>query len=616
MSATRGRLAPDAVRGMLKARDPFELIRWLAYSQPDPRKALAELVQNSLDAGAATVRVTRLREDGAACLRIFDDGGGVIPEMERRDALQYVATHIGHSRKRHLSPQERLSLMTQGQYGIGLLGFWSLGERLEMRSAVPGHRPHRLVLYRDKPGYVIEPLREHLPLGDRWTEVVVFDLDEAAIGATAGKRVADYLAAELRGQLLARDVAVSVEDRLARGGAGKVLPVTPAPLLGRPIAGIAAVEVPEFGEAKLDVGLWDGGADDALGIAVYCAGTRVADGFHELKALALDRAPWTDPRLTGTIDYPRFTVPPGSREGVLPDDAALAFARALKQVEGPILDALAEHESAQAERAERVLLSDLRGAFEEVARKRPGLALLPIAARASTPDAAPVGATEGGDFAQGGGGTGRRSHERQRGLLPPGPLTEVVLSPDPIALPRGGRIDVSVSARDAMGHEVDGAVSMRWSAEGTFATVVPIDDGACAATLTAGDDAGRGVLRATARCEGREASAVVEYEILANVIARDPRAGIPDPTWVDEPEALWRSRLADGRFEINAAHPDFRAADAPAAKLRYLSLLLAKEIALRNAAPKATPEEALECAIGIAAAAERAVADRGRRKAR
>jgi len=33
------RLAPDAVRGMLKARDPFELIRWLAYSQPNPRKA-------------------------------------------------------------------------------------------------------------------------------------------------------------------------------------------------------------------------------------------------------------------------------------------------------------------------------------------------------------------------------------------------------------------------------------------------------------------------------------------------------------------------------------------------------------------------------------------------
>ena len=90
-------MRPDAVRGMLKARDPFELIRWLAYSQPDPRKALAELIQNSLDAQAGIVRITRFTEAGKPALKIFDDGLGVIPEMDRRDALQYVATHIGHS---------------------------------------------------------------------------------------------------------------------------------------------------------------------------------------------------------------------------------------------------------------------------------------------------------------------------------------------------------------------------------------------------------------------------------------------------------------------------------------------------------------------------------------
>jgi len=295
---------PDAVRGMLKARDPFELIRWLAYSQPDPRKALAELVQNSLDAQASIVRITRFHEGEKPALRIFDDGLGVIPEMERRDALQYVATHIGHSRKRHLSPQERLSLMTQGQYGIGLLGFWSLGERLEMRSALPGGRPHRLVLYRDRPGYLVEPLREHLPIGDRFTEVVVYDLDEAALAATQGKRTADYLAAELRGQLLARRVVVEVEDRLTRAGAGKVLRVEPAPLLGRPIAGIEVIEVEGGGAIRLDVGLWDGSPEACPGIALYAGGTRVAERLANLTALGLDRAPWNDARLTGSIEYP------------------------------------------------------------------------------------------------------------------------------------------------------------------------------------------------------------------------------------------------------------------------------------------------------------------------
>ena len=54
-SRTRGsprRRMPGAVTGKLRAHNPFELIRWLALSQPDPRKALSELVQNSLDAGA------------------------------------------------------------------------------------------------------------------------------------------------------------------------------------------------------------------------------------------------------------------------------------------------------------------------------------------------------------------------------------------------------------------------------------------------------------------------------------------------------------------------------------------------------------------------------------
>jgi hypothetical protein len=589
---------------MLKARDPFELIRWLAYSQPDPRKALAELVQNSLDAGAKSVRITRGQEESSTCLKIFDDGGGVIPEMERRDALQYVATHIGHSRKRHLSPQERLSLMTQGQYGIGLLGFWSLGERLEMRSAVPGDRPHRLVLYRDRPGYVIEPLREHLPLGDLWTEVVVFDLDEAAITATSGKRSADYLAAELRGQLLARSVDVTIEDRLTRGSAGKIVPVAPAPLLGRPIAGIDGVEVPGFGMAKLDVGLWDGSLDDAPGIAVYCGGTRVADRFHDLKALALDRLPWTDPRLTGTVEYPHFSVPPGSREGVLPDDAALAFSRALKTVEQPIQDALRQHEEALAERAERSMLSDLRGAFEEVARRRPGLALLPV----RRPE--PVSTGSAADTAR------SKTRRRPPGLLPPGPLAEIVVTPEPIALSRGGSIAVTISARDAMGYEVADRVSVRWNTAGAFATVVPADGDDLGAILTAGDVPGRGLLRAIAKGSGREVEAVIEYEILANAISRDPRSGIPDPLWVHDEAGDWRSRLLDGRFEVNTSHPDCRAADTTPAKLRYLSLLLAKEIALHNAGFGASCEEVLDVAVGLAAGAERAVAERGRRKTR
>jgi hypothetical protein len=126
--ATKRKPASASLRGKVKPHDPFELIRWLAYSQPDPRKALAELVQNSLDAGARNVRITRQRVKGLPSLRIWDDGDGVIPEYERADALRFIATNIGHSRKRNLSLQERHTLMTQGQYGIGLLGLSSASD--------------------------------------------------------------------------------------------------------------------------------------------------------------------------------------------------------------------------------------------------------------------------------------------------------------------------------------------------------------------------------------------------------------------------------------------------------------------------------------------------------
>lgn len=57
----------------------------------------------SLDAGAGRVQIVRARERGLTTLHIIDDGGGVLPEMTREDALGYIATHIGHSRKRNLT---------------------------------------------------------------------------------------------------------------------------------------------------------------------------------------------------------------------------------------------------------------------------------------------------------------------------------------------------------------------------------------------------------------------------------------------------------------------------------------------------------------------------------
>lgn len=62
----------------------------------------------------------------------------------REEALRFIATNIGASRKRNLSPEERRRLVITGQYGVGLLGFWSIGRRMEIRSRVGGSGLHVL----------------------------------------------------------------------------------------------------------------------------------------------------------------------------------------------------------------------------------------------------------------------------------------------------------------------------------------------------------------------------------------------------------------------------------------------------------------------------------------
>src|SRR5206468_8377479 len=64
-------------RGKLKIGDDWNAITIIALSQTSPLKAIAELVENSIDAKASTVTITRGREHRRHFLSIRDDGEGV-----------------------------------------------------------------------------------------------------------------------------------------------------------------------------------------------------------------------------------------------------------------------------------------------------------------------------------------------------------------------------------------------------------------------------------------------------------------------------------------------------------------------------------------------------------
>src|SRR6202163_5174271 len=95
-----GKLA--GTRGKLRIGDDCNAIRIIALSQSNPLKAIAELVENSIDAHAKTIAITRGREHGEHFLTVRDDGDGVPRGPNGLPDFKYVATHICDSVKRRL----------------------------------------------------------------------------------------------------------------------------------------------------------------------------------------------------------------------------------------------------------------------------------------------------------------------------------------------------------------------------------------------------------------------------------------------------------------------------------------------------------------------------------
>src|ERR1041384_6308777 len=117
-----------AEHGKLRIGDDWNAITIIALSQQNPLKAVAEFVENSIDALARNITITRGRERGQHFLRIRDDGQGIPRDEQGLPNFQYVATHICDSIKRQLKQNGAQGV--QGEFGIGLLSFWTVGEEL------------------------------------------------------------------------------------------------------------------------------------------------------------------------------------------------------------------------------------------------------------------------------------------------------------------------------------------------------------------------------------------------------------------------------------------------------------------------------------------------------
>lgn len=594
----------------LQPADPFDLIRWLARTQNDPRKAIAELVQNSIDARARTITIERKRMKGAPALVVRDDGEGVLPAMAREEALRHLGTNIGHSHKLGLSATERHARVIAGQYGVGLLGFWSIGQRMEIRSRVQGSELHVLALEEDRPTAQLGKLPLVLDAPQTFTELVIFELHEAAQRPLSGRRLADYLAAELRGPLLQTGVTVEVHDLLARGLAQRVFPVTPRRYDGVKLDVPTDIIVEGYPPMRVELYLSPGAERPAIHLA--CAGTLVADDITEIEVLDIARAPWRGREVTGIIDFPSFQIPPGTRRGIVPNVAATSFARALATLEPLLEREVAAFAKKRRAEADRHVVEDLRKALRGLRDKMPHYDLPSVIGGSEADTRTSVGSRLGRqepvESAADDGADEPEAIEPQAPLFPPGPLASVTIVPEVVRVAPGAERRVHARAADADGRRLDG-VELSWSitnnsesAEQGFA----IDgSGPRPAIRAAGAvlPGSAATLSVVARQGDRTATASAQILV---VEAREDRgvAGIPKPDLVDDAGAPWRSRMDGSQWQVNSAHEDYLALDDGRARVRYLVSLLAKEIVQRTYSLPGNGE-VLEHLVAVIAHAER-----------
>jgi hypothetical protein len=605
-----------AASGEIAVRDPFMLVRHLARSQPDPRKAVAELVQNALDEQATAISITRSKSGGTTKLAIRDDGKGVLPQLPRPQALESIAKNIGNSRKRQMTFDERMQAAMLGQFGIGLLGFWNIGHELRMVSRVDNSDVWCLSLIEDSAKFEVFKLPDiGLFAAGTWTEIQVLRVHQAAIAATAGPRLRHYLAMELRGQLIRHGTELTIEDALVRKSSERKSVVKPAELAGERLATAETLAVDGFAyPAELSLYYAGDDIDESIALRLAAGGAVILDDVAA--HASFDHSPWNDPALAGIIDFPHLEVPPGSRRGVVTNAAFDALCVALTLVAPTVEAAIADKRVQQASQVTAVAQKQLSKWFANAAQLVPHLDWFSIARPKLGLGEADGSATGGHNVPAPADGQTQDADEITSSepslapepesgsldLFPPGPCTSVKIRPKRASIAIGETRIFTVERFDANDQATSHGTLETLVVGGIVATVLDADR----VSVTAGPNVGKAMLTVEivddlANVVAPKATAEITLALIGN---SSDNSGIPAPVEVDEPQKTWRSRWIGETWQINVGHPDAkRFADNPRGRMQYLAYLLAKEVIARNFA---RPEIAavLEEMVGLLAALE------------
>jgi Histidine kinase-, DNA gyrase B-, and HSP90-like ATPase len=588
-SATKSK---ESESGKLRIGDDWNAIRIIALSQSNPLKAIAELVENSIDAHAKAIAITRGREHGEHYLTVKDDGDGVPRDANGLPDFKYVATHICDSVKRRLKA-DGAGFGLQGEFGIGLLSFWTVGDTLTMTSTGSDERVYQMVMSKGDPRYVVKPRR--VLFSERGTELKIKPLLEGIRGLS-GEKIQWYLASELRDRIRNSQVRVTVIDKLAR----KQYQVEPRQFEGRLLHQLPTVRSP-FGEAYGELYLTE--PDEDCRVALTRDGTRVIADIGTLPGL--ERAPWSSRYLQGLIDVPYLNLTPGTRSGIVHDERYGAFVDALVPLEVHLNGLIEAQRRAEEEQANRESLRAIQRAFREAMLVLPREEYDWFDIQSRSPQGSggsePPGRDVEASGAEGEGGVPEPSggEPAQRQFFDyAGPLHTVVISPAASTLAVNQRRRLRALPRDRSRRRVEQDLTFAWEIVEGGGTLSSTSDQEVSFEAPASPVLVRlsvAVSQRDIRCSAEALITITgSLDVAIGPTIVNAR-GLPGYTFERAAGELWRSQFDAARnlIVVNSGHRDFVfATRSRALQLRYLVRLYVKELVLKNFAGQSAEQVA------------------------
>ena len=585
MSQVKTKISPKKNQtGRLRIGDDWNAITIIVLSQNNPLKAIAEFVENSIDAHARQVTIIRGREKGQHYLKITDDGDGIPCAEDGPPDFKYVATHICDSIKRRLKEQGMQNI--QGEFGIGLLSFWTVGQRLTVISSGKDGKTYQMVMDKGNSGYTVTP-RPHL-LGRKGTELIITSLLEGNRILT-GEKIQRYLSSELRDRIRHSGVNIKVIDRITR----METQVEPRRFEGQLIHKLPPITA-SLGDLYAELYLNERNTENS--ISLFRSGTRVLPIINVLDEFQGE--PWDSGYFQGIIDAPFLNLTPGTRDGIIRDVAFSQFCLAVEPLKAFLAVLSEEQGKAEDERVSKNILRSVQKAFREAILALPmeeydwfdvrGPSRVNTAPRPVNDDLSQESliAEENQDVSdlivptKGG---------QKQFFEFAGPLFSARIQPSSTLIAVGQARTFSGLGLDKNRRRVDENLNFTWE----------IIEGAGSLDKETGEivifqapvEPGITRLKAVASqgeivCEAQATiTMVAELIKIPKESMPEQSKGMPSYTLESAPGQLWRSRFDKKRniVVINAGHRDFiYAAGQNVRKLRYICRLFAKELILHN----------------------------------